>query len=720
MANIGKLRFNYRGLWVSGTAYRKDDVVKYGTGYYICNTDNSSTTSPRSRLTTNADTPGFAGTHWTLLSSTYNANRNEVGAQKMDYTGSNAVNRNNAWWASGTYYYGNIVLYRATDHVVRTYMCKVTSTTSTPTSTSNWDVIATGQGNPQHYVDLTVDRPFPNEGHHNSSDWAGDSTEWYGDTYGYPWTGTTYARDMTMWRNTEHGITGWIKGNMDTSGEWLPPYRGDDGAMSGSTASPWRSPVQNLDWMDGSLTTTHGNAPKVIQSFIGYRMAMALFDDGSIAYSGYGAHGQQGIGDSNTSSPGVWVRPGYGNINRTGATTVLKGKKAIRIAVTIGSTANNNYSCYAIVDNGNGTNTLYSWGYNSYGQLAVGDTTERIVPTAVTIPNGEKPVDVWAFGQQYGKVWVLTSVGKMYAAGYDNIGQLGVGSVGNKSSLTLVKDWTSLGGIKKFSSTQYQYGMCAVVTGNGQLWTWGENVRGQLGLSTTTDANTPTRVSTYTDVQNVWCCGHNQDNTMFFTRGSSQINNTLYACGENGNYQLSNAAGNTTDTGANAPNIPLDSFGNNLTNIVDVRWGEGGGNAQSVMIEKYVGNASTNEHWYQTDWYLGGRRTNGSFAGYAGRGNTYNYYDFMIPNASTTADRYRYHRNARYTPSLNPYRMGVMIGMGRNGDDDWMIWDRDTGQVWFTGGGQHASPANGPEGDDIVTEDGNGAYGMVCYSMPWA
>ena len=165
MANIGKLRFNYRGLWVSGTAYKKDDVVKYGTGYYICNTDNSSTTSPRSRLTTNADRPGFAGTHWTLLSSTYNANRNETGAQKMDYSGSTAVNRTNAMWTAGTYYYGNMVTYRDTDHILRTYMCKVTSTTSTPTSTSNWDVVSTGQGDPQSHCDLTVERPFAEGGY---------------------------------------------------------------------------------------------------------------------------------------------------------------------------------------------------------------------------------------------------------------------------------------------------------------------------------------------------------------------------------------------------------------------------------------------------------------------------------------------------------------------------------------------------------------------------
>src|SRR6056300_1801499 len=525
MANIGKLRFNYRGLWVSGTAYKKDDVVKYETGYYICNTDNSSTTSPRSRLTTNADRPGFAGTHWTLLSSTYNANRNETGAQKMDYSGSTAVNRTNAMWTAGTYYYGNMVTYRDTDHILRTYMCKVTSTTSTPTSTSNWDVVSTGQGDPQSHCDLTVERPFAEGGYFEPDNWAGDSTEWYGDTYGYPQT-FHYQQEHAVWRNPEYDLSAFSIGVNDTSGHWLPPYRGDE---SHSGGAPWRMPRLPMERLDGSLTTTHGKEARVIQAFCGYRFVYALWDDGSIAYTGYGGHGQQGIGATDSSSPGVFVNPGYGNVNRTGATTVLRGKKVIRIAITSTTTSNASNALYALVDNGNGTNTLYSWGYNGYGQVPRGSTGNQTTPLAITNPNSEKIVDVWAGGGQYGKVWVLTSVGKMYAAGYDNIGQLGVGNITNQTSLTLVKDWTSLGGIKKFSFSQHQYGMCAVVTGNGQLWTWGENARGQLGLSTTTDKNTPTRVSTYTNVQNVWVCGHNQDNTMFFTRGSSQTNNTLYA-----------------------------------------------------------------------------------------------------------------------------------------------------------------------------------------------
>jgi len=36
MINLGKIKFSWKGDWVSGTAYTKDDVVKYGANSYVC------------------------------------------------------------------------------------------------------------------------------------------------------------------------------------------------------------------------------------------------------------------------------------------------------------------------------------------------------------------------------------------------------------------------------------------------------------------------------------------------------------------------------------------------------------------------------------------------------------------------------------------------------------------------------------------------------------
>lgn len=34
--NLGKLKFNWKGAWVTGTAYTRDDVVQYDGSAYVC------------------------------------------------------------------------------------------------------------------------------------------------------------------------------------------------------------------------------------------------------------------------------------------------------------------------------------------------------------------------------------------------------------------------------------------------------------------------------------------------------------------------------------------------------------------------------------------------------------------------------------------------------------------------------------------------------------
>jgi hypothetical protein len=40
--SLGKVKFNWRGDWINGTTYAKDDVVKYGPNVYTCVTAHSS------------------------------------------------------------------------------------------------------------------------------------------------------------------------------------------------------------------------------------------------------------------------------------------------------------------------------------------------------------------------------------------------------------------------------------------------------------------------------------------------------------------------------------------------------------------------------------------------------------------------------------------------------------------------------------------------------
>lgn len=129
------------------------------------------------------------------------------------------------------------------------------------------------------------------------------------------------------------------------------------------------------------------------------------------------------------------------------------------------------------------------WGYNKYGQLGTGDTSNRRVPTAVNGLDG-RFVDMISTG---GNSTCAVAMGALYCWGYNNYGQLGIGSTSNRTTPTLVpgmdKDVTSVSVGESHA--------CAIK--NGGLYCWGYNKYGQLGNGTTTNSTTPVPVTDLSD-----------------------------------------------------------------------------------------------------------------------------------------------------------------------------------------------------------------------------
>jgi len=75
------------------------------------------------------------------------------------------------------------------------------------------------------------------------------------------------------------------------------------------------------------------------------------------------------------------------------------------------------------------TGTLWTWGYNVYGQCGTGNTTNQSAPTQVGALTN------WAYVKcgLYGTIAVKTN-GTLWAWGYNNYGQLGQGDTTNRSS----------------------------------------------------------------------------------------------------------------------------------------------------------------------------------------------------------------------------------------------------------------------------------------------
>ncbi len=234
--------------------------------------------------------------------------------------------------------------------------------------------------------------------------------------------------------------------------------------------------------------------------------------------------------------------------------------------------------------------TVWSWGWNHYGQLGTGGAipgSDSNVPAKITGLTGMTAVAAGGYHSL-----ALTSGGAVKAWGHNNYGQLGNGvtlpgsdssspvtvssltnvkaiAAGGYHSLALKNDGTvwawgfgldgELGdGLHTTSSTRVQVSfpngtppIKAIAAGlyhslaidnNGTVWAWGRNVNGQLGDGSTTQRNSPVQVHVITGI--VAIAGGGSDDTQTYVGGSHSLalknDGSVWAWGYNANGQLGN------------------------------------------------------------------------------------------------------------------------------------------------------------------------------------
>jgi alpha-tubulin suppressor-like RCC1 family protein len=161
-------------------------------------------------------------------------------------------------------------------------------------------------------------------------------------------------------------------------------------------------------------------------------------------------------------------------------------------------------SAYMLIDNGN----LYTWGQNSFGQLGLGDTNNRFIPTLAATgvtqvytdgTNAQRTVN-------YGRLFIKKTDGKIYGCGYNGLGALGIGNTTNQSSFVEI---TGAGVNPKSVWNMGNYVGCLVVQrADGSVALAGYNSYGNLGNGTSTNILTLTAVPAW----------HNGDNTLILER----------------------------------------------------------------------------------------------------------------------------------------------------------------------------------------------------------
>ncbi|WP_018220078.1 RCC1 domain-containing protein [Salinispora pacifica] len=226
------------------------------------------------------------------------------------------------------------------------------------------------------------------------------------------------------------------------------------GQLGDGTTTPSSTPVA-VDLPAG--TTITGVAA-------GDRHSLAVTSTGTVLAWGLNVTGQLDAGTTTNSSTPVVVDLPAG----TTVTAVAAGN-AHSLALT-------------------STGTVLAWGTNSSGQLGDGTTTPSSTPLTVDLPAGTTITAIAASSSSHSLA--VTSTGTMLAWGANFTGQLGDGTITNRSTPVAV----DLPAGTTVTAVATGSGHSLAVTATGTMLAWGGNGSGQLGDGSTTTSNTPIAV----------------------------------------------------------------------------------------------------------------------------------------------------------------------------------------------------------------------------------
>ena len=146
----------------------------------------------------------------------------------------------------------------------------------------------------------------------------------------------------------------------------------------------------------------------------------------------------------------------------------------------------------------NKSGEIYAWGGNHYGQLGIGNTEDQSTPVKV---NGVTNVEeLYIDGIN---IFAKNKSGEIYAWGNNHYGQLGIGNTEDQS--TPVK----INGISNIERIYIDIGCYSIFakTNTGEVYAWGENSNGQLGIGTRKNQNTPAKINGLSNVEDVSLTG---------------------------------------------------------------------------------------------------------------------------------------------------------------------------------------------------------------------
>jgi len=221
---------------------------------------------------------------------------------------------------------------------------------------------------------------------------------------------------------------------------------------------------------------------------------------------------------------------GYNLNGQLGDGTLINRNTLVRMILptgkTVKSTAVGSAHTLVLFDD----NTLYGCGYNSSGQLtSIPSGTSKL--TAMTLPIGKTPSMI---SVGYNRSLALMTDGSIYACGYNNVGQLGNGTIDTSSVFIPVTNNTT----QTPQSIVSGNGHTMVLMANGDLYGFGNNQSGQLGDGTILNRSTMVKITIPSGktIDKIYCGAA-------FTI-ILMTDQTLWVCGANSSGQLGNGTTN--------------------------------------------------------------------------------------------------------------------------------------------------------------------------------
>ncbi len=218
------------------------------------------------------------------------------------------------------------------------------------------------------------------------------------------------------------------------------------------------------------------------------------------------------------------------------------------------------YSALAIDEN----KEVYGWGLNSNGELGIGSYTNKVsIPTKAKYISDIIDIEI---GKNH--AIALKTTGEVYVTGLNMYGQLGSGN----TTIKKVSHFTKVESLKEVGRIGTTESGNIIATVDGEVYTWGLNIYGELGLGDKTNRSTPEKV---VELQNIVDIDGGKNHAIALDRQGK-----VYLAGSNRYGQLGNGTieDNTQFGEIQIKDIMTVSAGNTYTAMAKTDgtvWGNG-------------------------------------------------------------------------------------------------------------------------------------------------